>query len=346
MDVGTACPVEADGAMPRRNLWTRIGISRVEELSDAVLGAGLDAMQMSRTPVTGSLAFAERDGLVFSSGNLGGRVALLGPLSEQRITLGVGLHLPPGSRHWLGEVVTGNVGVFRPSDMHDALYVAGSLYVTVTLSGERLEEIAARAGLVLDACTLGGTGIHPRPVDGDRLRSLRRGFEQLHAGGWEHPWPQRALTDDLLDLLLTHFGRPPRPVTGGVNPRGYARIVARARAYVLENLEYPVSIDAMAAAAYTSHRTLHRAFNVVLDETPQSFVRKLRLHRIRQDLASEAEAACTVALIANRWGIGELGRLAGWYRELFGELPHETLAASRRSLRIAPDARTRLAGSA
>ncbi|MGD9511742.1 MAG: AraC family transcriptional regulator, partial [Geminicoccaceae bacterium] len=72
-------------------------------------------------PVTGSLAFAECHGLVYSSCNLRGRVALLGPLSEQRITLGVGLNLPPGSRHWLGEVGSGNVGVFLPGDVHDAL---------------------------------------------------------------------------------------------------------------------------------------------------------------------------------------------------------------------------------
>lgn len=329
MGVSTAGSAErADSNRSRCGSWTRVGISRIEELGDAVLGAGLEAMQMSRTPVTGSLAFAERDGLVFSSGNLAGRVALLGPLSERRITLGVGLNLPPGSRHWLGEVESGNVGVFLPGDVHDALYVAGALYATVTLSAERLEEMAARTGLVLDARTLGGTGIHPRLVAGVRLRSLRTGFAQVHAGRCGH----HRLAGELLDLLVSHCGRPPRPVMGGMDPRGYARIVARARAYVLENLEYPIAVDAMAAAACTSHRTLHRAFNVVLDETPQSFVRKLRLHRIRRDLASKAEAACTVALVANRWGIGELGRLAGWYRELFGERPSETLASHRRSL--------------
>jgi hypothetical protein len=33
-----------------------------------------------------------------------------------------------------------------------------------------------------------------------------------------------------------------------------------------------------------------------------------------------------VALAANRWGIAELGRLAGQYRKLFGELPSQTAA--------------------
>ena len=46
------------GGRRERTAWTRVPISRIEDLSDAVLGAGLEAMQMSRAPVTGSLAFA------------------------------------------------------------------------------------------------------------------------------------------------------------------------------------------------------------------------------------------------------------------------------------------------
>jgi AraC-like DNA-binding protein len=139
----------------------------------------------------------------------------------------------------------------------------------------------------------------------------------------------------LLDAIIAHVGRPPRRQVGRASPQGHARIVARARAYILENLEHPLSIDAIAAAGYTSRRTLHRAFIYVLDETPQSYIRKLRLHRIRRDLASEAEFLCTITVVANQWGISELGRLSGWYRDLFGELPSETLAQRRPALSIA-----------
>ncbi len=260
---------------------------------------------MSRAPITGSLAFAERDGILYSSGSIGGRVALVGPLSESMVALGVGLTIGSGSRHWLNEVATGDLGVFLPGDQHDALYAPGSLYATVTLTAERLEETAARAGLVLDARTLGGTGVHARRVMESRLAGLRAGFERGHAGQSVPASRAGLLGDSLLDVVVAHFGRPPHPAVGRTNPQGLARIVARARAYVIENLEDPISVDAMAAAAFTSRRTLHRAFNLVLDETPKSYVRKLRLHRIRRDLASEAEAACTIALVANRWGIGE-----------------------------------------
>ena len=49
--------------------WTRIPIASVEDLTDAILGAGLEVTQMSRAPVTASLAFAEfADGLWGSPG--------------------------------------------------------------------------------------------------------------------------------------------------------------------------------------------------------------------------------------------------------------------------------------
>ena len=111
------------------NGWTRIPIASVEDLTDAVLGAGLEVTQMSRAPVTGSLAFAtfDRD-ITCSSGYIAGRVALTGPLSANMVTLGVGLVLAPGTRHWLNEVGSGAVGVFLPGDEHDALYPPGSMY--------------------------------------------------------------------------------------------------------------------------------------------------------------------------------------------------------------------------
>lgn len=318
------------GADPRgRGAWTRLSVSGIEDLGDAVYGAGLTATQMSRGPLTGSLAFAERDGVLYSSGSIDGRVGLRGSLSERRLTLGIGLRMAPGSRHWLSDVETGDFGVFLAGDEHDALYGPGTLYATVTLSHERLEAFAERAGVALNARALRGTGIYSRRLAAGRVTRLAAAFDRLHSGRPVGIADVEGLGDMFLAAVLAQFARIAEPTIGIDDPRGLARIVARARDYAQDNLDAPISIDALVAAAGTSRRTLHRAFHAVLDETPQSYVRKLRLHRIRHDLASDAEKACTVTLAANRWGISELGRLSGWYRELFGELPSQTLRQGR-----------------
>jgi AraC-like DNA-binding protein len=307
--------------------WTTVPIARIEDLSDAVYGAGLEATQMSAGDLSGGLAFSESDGVICTSGLIDGRVALFGPLSQDMITLGIGLYLAPGTRHWLNEVATGNVGVFLPGDEHDSIYTPGSLYATVTLTAERLEEEAAKDDLVLDRKTLGGTGVHAHDLAPEILTGLRRRFERVHNG---RLFPGDAdIGTTMLDALIPHLGRPPHLENGGTHPGSFGRIVARARGYILENLSEPISVDDIAAAAYTSRRTLFRAFADILDDTPHTYVRRLRLHRIRHDLASDAERACTIALIANQWGISDLGRMSGWYRELFGERPSETLAHLR-----------------
>ncbi|KRP88187.1 hypothetical protein AOQ73_29850 [Bradyrhizobium pachyrhizi] len=47
-------------------VWTRLPISRIEDPSDAVRGAGLDSTQMSSGHLSGSLVFSNSDGIEYS----------------------------------------------------------------------------------------------------------------------------------------------------------------------------------------------------------------------------------------------------------------------------------------
>jgi AraC-like DNA-binding protein len=229
-----------------------------------------------------------------------------------------------GTRHWLEATGTGSVGVFHPGDEHDAFYTPGSLYATATLSLERLEELAAHEGLVLDRRVLGGTGIHRNLLAPPIVRNLRHAFDLIHCGRAPRGEARTNPGEALLRSLILHIGREPAGHNRRVGREMHATIVRRARAYILEHLSEPISLDDIAKAAITSRRTLFRAFADILDDTPQTYVRRLRLHRIRHELASDEERACTIALVANQWGMSELGRMSGWYRELFGERPSDT----------------------
>lgn len=317
--------------MPQPADWIHVPIARIEDLGDAVHGAGLEATQMSVAPLSGSLAYAERDGVLYSTGLINGRIALRGPLSQGLLTMGIGLRMGAGTRHWLRETGSGSVGVFHAGDEHDAFYTPGSLYATATLSFERLEELAADEELALDRRQLGGTGVHSRTLAPVMLKRLRHAFELVHGGPAIAPRAGIRMGDFLLRAIVNHIGRQPRGINQRGCPNGYGRIVARARAYIMGHLSGPISLDDIATASFTSRRTLYRAFEDVLDETPQTYVRRLRLHRIRHDLAGDAERACTIALIAYQWGMGDLGRMAGWYRELFGERPSETHTHSKKT---------------
>lgn len=304
--------------------WSRATVRGIEDLRDAVLGAGLEAVQMSSGTVTGSPVFADLGGILYGSGSIDGAVSLVGPLSEKRVTVGIGLAFPGGCRQWHEDVATGGVGIFLAGGAHDARYRPGARYATATLTLERLEAEAARQDLVLDARALGGTRIHPRTL----------GPSHFSTGGYGRSMPAPATTP-----ISDRTSSPPSSPTALVCPgahagrartSGHRRIVERARAFIAAHLDEPVSIEASAAAAGTSRRTLFRIFVALLEETPTLYVRRLRLHRIRQDLASPEEAATSIAVLAGKWGIGEPGRFAGWYHELFGETPSRTRAALHR----------------
>ncbi len=300
-------------------------VNGIDDFQDAVRGAGLDTAQLSNGPMTGSLAFGVEGDITYSSGRIDGKLRLCGPLSDQSITLGVGVRLAPGSRHWLRDVETGGIGVFLAGDEHDAMYMPGTTYAAATLSPERLEERAASLGKVLDARQLGGTGISDRRIQPKTLHALQAHFARLHAGTAAEQPCRRDLGNFMLEAMIQILAREPRHVAGMRDRSAYGRVVTRALAYIDVHLEEPLTIYAICRATNVSKSALFRAFAYVLDETPHSYVRKIRLNRIRHDLASEAEAACTVTLIASRWGITELGRLSSRYRRAFGELPSETL---------------------
>lgn len=312
-------------AAVRKEQWGHVSISCVEDMRESVLGAGLDVVQLSAGELSGTLAFAVDDGVTYSTCEVLGRISSTGALSENMVSLGLGINQGPGSRQWLDEVETGGIGIFLPGDVHDSIHMPGSQYAVATLDIDYLEHIAADMELVLDTRQLGGSGVSDREISAQRLAPLRRDFVRLHRDRRpRHPRLGRCILETMIRVLA----RPPRPVERGRNITSYSQIVARAKSYILANLKNPLTVTSIAQAAFVTRATLYRAFAEILDETPQSYVRALRLNRIRRDLADEEEAICSITIVANRWGITELGRFAGRYRQLFGELPSQTKARS------------------
>ncbi|MFE3883230.1 helix-turn-helix domain-containing protein [Streptomyces lydicus] len=65
------------------------------------------------------------------------------------------------------------------------------------------------------------------------------------------------------------------------------------------------------------------AFRDRLGLPPLSYVRNLRLDRIRADILASTDP---IGTIAYRWGVCHLGRFASPYRDRFAELPSDTAA--------------------
>ena len=139
---------------------------------------------------------------------------------------------------------------------------------------------------------------------------------------------RKRLVDSLCDLLIARLGRPqPDDAAGEITAATRQRVVREARRHMAEHAEQPISVPELCAALHVSRRTLQYAFQDVLQMSPVSYLRALRLNGVRRDLRRGGDEP--VADRAARWGFWHLSRFAADYRHLFGELPSRTLREAR-----------------
>jgi AraC family ethanolamine operon transcriptional activator len=87
-----------------------------------------------------------------------------------------------------------------------------------------------------------------------------------------------------------------------------------------------VGVVDLCRAAEVAHRTLEYGFREGLGLSPLRFLRLLRLHTARRELAAAQAGTTTVADIADGLGLLHHSRFAAEYANLFGEMPSRTLA--------------------
>ncbi|MEV4923807.1 helix-turn-helix transcriptional regulator [Streptomyces roseoverticillatus] len=154
------------------------------------------------------------------------------------------------------------------------------------------------------------------------VRSL---LEQLDSGDplFQRQELQRSQLRCIVTALLL---AQPHSHTGELRDgphRGHPRSLRTALAFIDANLAERITLGDIAEAAACSPRTISSAFRDRLGLSPLSYVRNLRLDRIRADILASTDS---VGTIAYRWGVSHLGRFAAEYRGRFAELPSGTAA--------------------
>ena len=105
------------------------------------------------------------------------------------------------------------------------------------------------------------------------------------------------------------------------------RALVLAREYIEAHLEKPLPIPEICAFAGISQRTLERAFAIEFGMSPVQYLRTIRLNEVHRILRKPVEDDdFYVTRVADRFGFNHLGRFSREYKQLYGELPSETLA--------------------
>jgi transcriptional regulator GlxA family with amidase domain len=160
----------------------------------------------------------------------------------------------------------------------------------------------------------------------DALTSLLvAGFDAADTS--EHPFarPQarKTLRDAILIELVDALEAAGRPVR--LDPSARRRIVERVRELVVSQPDTPLTVLDVCRAVGASRRKLQYCFEEILGTHPAWYLRVLRLNGVRRELREHSPSNASVSDVACRWGFWHLSRFAAHYRELFGELPSDTL---------------------
>lgn len=123
-------------------------------------------------------------------------------------------------------------------------------------------------------------------------------------------------------ILAVAGALPGRP---RLSVSGRRRIMSDAMESMRRYPAAALSVLELCRVCATTERSLRNAFLSTLGVGPRAYIRLRRLHLARRELKRVAPHGASVARIATDHGFFDLGRFAGDYRKLFGELPSETL---------------------
>ena len=176
-----------------------------------------------------------------------------------------------------------------------------------------------------------GSTIHE--VDPAALGRLRAALQETFTiaesspGMLDDPGVRQALEESVLEAAVVALDPNGERVRGDGSSHSHERIVRRAEEVLLDQIEAPIYVGELCAAASVSERTLRNAFQSIYGMSPIRYLHLRRLHQVRRALRRDPLARITE--VALRYGFGNIGRFAVDYRKQFGETPSHTRSAAQ-----------------
>lgn len=315
-----------DPPAPRR---FSAGLQRLEsdepdELARAPSGWDQAYLPLTARPFAGSLLLAHTAELQLASATWS--PALLARGVTPAGCIGVAMPLQPERPVWNRGIRLGPAGVAVGTHAHEFEFRTSGpeTILAISIPIELLEQTAATLFGPLWESIAGATFGPAQPLrHADGLRARLKGTLAAVAtdpGLLLRPDAARRIEQSVALAFLGALGVPPL----AARPADRQHLAKRAEAYLMENLDAPVSIHDLCRATGAAERTLFQAFRDYFGLPPMAFLRLMRLVGARRDLR-RLGSTTTVTQTATRWGFFHFGEFAAAYRRQFGERPSDTL---------------------
>ncbi|MEI7611994.1 MAG: helix-turn-helix domain-containing protein [Betaproteobacteria bacterium] len=174
---------------------------------------------------------------------------------------------------------------------------------------------------------------HPAlDVDENKKRAVQANCSRI----LQHPPPleqsatlsaplRQSISDNTLSALFSMFSDVATISTDRNSSQRRHRFVERADTYVRSCSDRLVTVTELCSALNTSRRALQIGFQEVLGISPHAYIRAVSLNLVRSHLKKADSPYATVQDAAAAYGFWHMSQFALDYRQMFGELPSETL---------------------
>ncbi|RXT54234.1 helix-turn-helix domain-containing protein [Bradyrhizobium betae] len=167
-------------------------------------------------------------------------------------------------------------------------------------------------------------------VSADGIAAMQRGITDVfEVCGRTHVFDFAESRNELENLLLRFVADAltSERSLSMVGMTSQKQVADRAFGYALSRRETPPRVDDLCRHVGVSRRNLQICFQEAFGVSPSQYLRFARLNAVRRELIACAATGRRVSIgdVAASWGFWHWSRFAGNYRDLFGELPSQTL---------------------
>jgi AraC family ethanolamine operon transcriptional activator len=298
-----------------------------EEFSSALSGWIPIMRKLDRGPFAGSLLQIDLGDVRVVRARIDSLLEVEGIAPQEFQSFGI----PAGERtlgNWCGRAVSGGrfVNSFDESGGFEAVIRPGFESFVVSVRKEFLYERRASMEIPADdVCP----GERVTEYDRSTLRTLLGMLKMASVSLLTDPAANHQVAlGELLRFELP--GRLLELQSAGkrapaLSPRQRDRILRQSRDWIENAPAEGLTVANLCRGVGAGERTVRRAFLEYYGVTPLDYLKAQRLNHVHRELLESDPAHGRVSEVAHRWGFWHLGQLAADYRQLFDELPSETL---------------------
>lgn len=163
------------------------------------------------------------------------------------------------------------------------------------------------------------------------LRHLRAYYQQItqilisEPSLLMQPQMQSLIVEDFLPLLISTLGKSaPQNQNRPKTFRRYS-IVKKAEEIAQSHTDQPLTLKQLCDDLGTSSSALCYGFQDIFGLSPIAYLKIQRINGVRRTLRDADPKTTTVMQVAQQWGFFSDGHFCTYYKQMFGELPSQTL---------------------